>query len=259
MHALSEVGDQEMATRMEELQVKNISNPIGQPLSAVAQRLSAEAAVTVKNTFLCFEAICKLENRGTSSAPPTLCGVEGHEPPRLEEQAERTERCDSSVSSATVRTDLSKMWYLNYNLAHQKEPQPMISTGSPCSSQDSDAASSISAHSEARVKIGYTINNLAGRPSLARLTDVLAMQANQIPSVGSTHPRNVPCKACSFHFTHIHNPARRSPCKASYMCEFCHDNMSHNEQWHGRVRKTRRAPTVQVLSLPSLLPLDPHD
>merc|ERR1719198_979834 len=58
------------------------------------------------------------------------------------------------------------------------------------------------------VKIGHTINNFVGEQSLARLSDILNMQANQVRSIGSAHSKNGPCEACSFHFTHIRMPTR---------------------------------------------------
>lgn len=276
LQAASEVGDHAMDAGLEDLQVKNISDLLGQPISAAVQSLCAEAdaPVQVKNTFLCFERTCPLERRGACSAPPTLCGFEGHDVvvPNLAEQAKCMENCDRSVSSATVRTDWSEMWCQSYNQAHQQGTQHMtlFSTGSPftvppeptafSSEVSSDASSSIYDDSQADeddtvVKVGYTIDNFVDGPSAARLTDILTMQAHQVRSVGSAHPKNGQCEACSFHFTYIRTPATRRPCKASYMCEFCHD-VSHHDKWRSRFRKARKAPTLRTLSLSNVVPFD---
>jgi hypothetical protein len=89
------------------------------------------------------------------------------------------------------------------------------------------------------VKTGYSIAHEHPIPSPARLTELIQMKKHNVASIGSTHPLTTRCEPCSFHFTHIRMPLTRAPCKAAYLCEFCH-NTSHNKRWRSVFRKTRR-------------------
>lgn len=70
------------------------------------------------------------------------------------------------------------------------------------------------------------------------LRELLQLKSDGVGSVGSLHGEDERCAPCSFHFTHIHAPSKRPPCKASYLCEYCHD-VSHNS-YRCSLRKCRR-------------------
>lgn len=74
------------------------------------------------------------------------------------------------------------------------------------------------------------------------LRELLQLKAAGVGSVGSVHEANERCAPCSFHFTHIHAPSKRPPCKAGYLCEYCHD-VSHNS-YRCALRKCRRPYTL---------------
>jgi len=96
------------------------------------------------------------------------------------------------------------------------------------------------------VKVGATDFDSTGFGAVARLTDIIRSKAKGIPSVGSVHKSHDACSPCSFHFTWQRNPGRRAPCKASYMCEYCHDS-THHDKWRSKFRKRRHAqPCVPV-------------
>jgi len=89
----------------------------------------------------------------------------------------------------------------------------------------------------AHVKVGVSNGDSAGVAPVVRLTDFMNSKAVGVPSVGSIHTCRENCSPCSFHFTWQRNPTRR-PCKASYLCEYCHDS-THHDKWRSKFRKRR--------------------
>lgn len=94
----------------------------------------------------------------------------------------------------------------------------------------------------ATVKVGQILSgNDATGPQVARLSDVIKMNCMGVPSIGSSHTLHGECLPCSFHFTHLRLPFKRGPCKASFLCEYCHDT-SHNNIWRSKFRKSKKPP-----------------
>lgn len=88
-------------------------------------------------------------------------------------------------------------------------------------------------------KVGHSMpGEEANTCSIGRLSDMLNLKVLGVHSIGSLHARKNQCTPCSFYFTHIRNPTRRPSCKASYMCEYCHD-LSHFDNWRSKLRKCR--------------------
>lgn len=109
------------------------------------------------------------------------------------------------------------------------KPDDAPSVSSFCSSQLSDGATS--EDEKVTIKVGQVLSGgkvLSGVKSnrtlsMARLSDIIGMKTGGISSIGSSHDPKQPsqCVPCSFHFSRLRNP-ERTPCKASFLCEFCH-------------------------------------
>jgi hypothetical protein len=78
-----------------------------------------------------------------------------------------------------------------------------------------------------------------GKPLPARLSDILKMRQNGTRTLGSNHGDLRQCAPCSFHFSYTHHPESRPPCRASYLCEYCHD-AAHFPTWRSSLRKRRK-------------------
>lgn len=134
----------------------------------------------------------------------------------------------------------------NHTNAAKIDAHSQISDMTQEESVDSiDSSSSSWSEIDACVKFGYVPS--PGQPQLARLSDFAEMKSQGMRSIGSCHsPRgdHAECLPCSFHFGHMYMPERR-PCKASYLCEYCHD-VNHHPQWRSALRKHR--PPVNELT-----------
>jgi hypothetical protein len=86
------------------------------------------------------------------------------------------------------------------------------------------------------MKVGCS---MPGKGLSARLSDILKMQSEGRPTLGSYHQARQ-CAPCSFHFSHVHAPDTRLPCKAGYMCDYCHD-ANHFPKWRSSLRKRRKS------------------
>jgi len=114
----------------------------------------------------------------------------------------------------------------------------------------SDVSNSLSTESrgcQATVKIGPP------NSSSMKLADLLHSKSAGV-SMGSFHKSKKDCRPCGFHFTWLGNPSKR-PCKASHMCEYCHDP-SHHTCWKSRLRKLKKQPQTLEGRAPS--PLSPQ-
>jgi len=144
-----------------------------------------------------------------------------------------------------LRTSDGKPVPAPFNVARQpcmrrvRDEQSFVASDDGCSDR-SDASSAPSKQTADEIfKVGYTPG---GNGSLARLSDVLKMQSHRLKSLGSCHELHADCSPCSFHLHHVHTPSRPD-CKASFMCEYCHDK-SHHPKWRSAFRKNRAPPDL---------------
>jgi hypothetical protein len=173
--------------------------------------------ISTKNTFLCIDPYEKAQVRKTSSAPPSVM----------------------LTSSAVERILASSKHRASSASSRRSSSHQCASTagGDDCSSGLSSYSSQTgtSAETNAKVKIGQTADIDNG--GAVALSDVLRMKDAQILSMGSTHCAQAVCNPCSFHFTYVRSPLRKGPCKASYLCEYCHDG--HGAPWRSKLRKSQ--------------------
>lgn len=222
--------------------------------------LSSDGAAPIdrptKNTFLHFQT-SRQDSSWMSPRPASAPSVIGGSPKsssgdRYETVSTRSKEfrqassCDDVDirSDTSLRTNSSGLYWLS-----EPQPSPHVSTldegikskagvtqlQSRAVSQGfrSDAMSigssnlsseqSSDAPTCAIVKIGETLPRDKTSHAFARLSDILHMKKVGSLSVGSFHDGDdhSSCVPCSFHVAYLRNPARH-PCKASYMCEFCH-------------------------------------
>jgi hypothetical protein len=113
---------------------------------------------------------------------------------------------------------------------------------SDTSTTESACTSSISKASES----GSRIIKIGRAPydeplsNVASLSAVSQLKSKGIPSFGSEHPASMCVSPCSFQFSGLVNPARRS-CTAGALCEYCHDP-SHHSRMTSKLRKPSRVP-----------------
>lgn len=116
------------------------------------------------------------------------------------------------------------------------------STADEVSSQCSDSSCSdwsAPGRDSDLIKLGFGASN-----TCLPLSEILRLKACNVASYGSLHGPYGRCEPCSFHFTHIHTPLKRPPCRASYLCEYCHD-ISHCPKWRSKLRKCRPPPDLR--------------
>jgi len=241
-------------------------------LSMLPEVGAAAISRPTKNTFLHFQTSQKSQmSRRPTSAPPVVGRTEKSLSGDRYETASTRSRELRRVSShddmetrsdTTLRTNSSGEQVRWLPLPQQSpsvytldkaseaavsEPQSQAirSTGGFSSDAMSISSSHLSselsseASNSAFLKVGSTLFSDTPTQSFARLSDIVQMKKVGSLSVGSFHDGDghSSCVPCSFHFAHLRNPARQ-PCKASYLCEFC-----HNEDRRGwrRVRSAAKA------------------
>lgn len=193
--------------RYEILVASEAHDRLGDSTQAIAvgscdRAVDNRAGLLVKNTFLCLAAGSVNQDEECMSAPPT-------------------------VFRSGASDNLS---------AHEKSADNMSDPGS-CASTERSSEMSVSGDS-AKIKVGSTSFDKSVPSAVARLTDVVKMQSDGVLSMGSCHSLRGRCTACAFHFAYVRLPDTKRPCKASYLCEYCHD-LSHHGKWTSKLRKMR--------------------
>lgn len=208
-----------------------------------------ETDLPVRNTFLHYSKNSGSAMHRSNSAPAVIHSTG---------EADRHKRAVDQISCLSTDTDWTHMQWQPLVPANFREQggtlivdQSMTYRRSFIARQRSDDASSrksesvmsqlsseVSAYETCAllVKVGCSFQN--DSTDVARLNDVLMMKKNGTLSIGSCHPLDGECPPCSFHFSHLRSPDKKPPCKASYMCEYCHDG-SHHPAWRSKFRKCR--------------------
>lgn len=147
------------------------------------------------------------------------------------------------IPEPTVEKPLQVSFDLEQVTAISRRKDDAVTVSDEQTSQVSDstfASSWSSSGDEADVvKLGFGTTN-----ACLPLSEVMRLKSEKSASFGSLHGPHGRCVPCSFHFTHIHTPSRRPPCRASYLCEYCHD-IEHCPKWRSKLRKCRPPPDVK--------------
>eukprot|EP00929_Paragymnodinium_shiwhaense_P036097 TRINITY_DN19394_c0_g1_i1.p1 TRINITY_DN19394_c0_g1~~TRINITY_DN19394_c0_g1_i1.p1 ORF type:complete len:971 (+),score=186.71 TRINITY_DN19394_c0_g1_i1:75-2987(+) len=163
-----------------------------------------------------------------SSAPPSLRGLD------------ETRRETLRLGANTMRTQLPV-------LSLRGDRSAATRTASSCG--DSSSMCSIISEGNREVVVaspltvqslspgGTLITQPAGENAPARLSDLLAVRAAGLVSIGSTSHQGGDCKACAFHSRHVFFGGK--PCYKGALCERCHEQHDAPLQREKRQYKKR--------------------
>lgn len=220
--------------------------PPQQESAAGILEIGRAAGICVKNTFLCAQLEGGGSRKRSSSAPPVL--------------SESSHHHVAAVDAMSVLSDSTGMctdWTMRDTPFYQPAPAPanppplaVLPDSEPApdaTAEDTATEITVSVLSDSTlsqfsqqgsdiIKLGLDLDN--SPPTLSQL---IRMKAANVRSLGSRHGPHERCVPCSFHFTHVHAPERRPPCRASYLCEYCH-NVEHSPKWRSKLRKSRPPP-----------------
>jgi len=211
--------------------------------------LDDHRALIVKNTFLHSREHCGNSScHRSTSAPPRLA----HSKPSL-----RLEGTSSAAHKPYLQTENSSEVMNIVSVIGKSSTSGMPSNSGKSIESESNSEHTSESMSEpsdkcnaSSVKLGFPVPSEPVSVSRARLSDIRTMKSNGLDSAGSCHV-GMPCSPCSFHFCHLRWPDTRTPCKAKFMCEFCHD-VTHNPEWRAMLRKNRRPKAFQA-TVPALV------
>lgn len=182
---------------------------------------------------------CGSEPRRAVSAPPSIFRSEGQQ-----ESVVMIDLCSASSE------DGAKSWH---------DQASVVSSAPSAASAEMSGMDRVTL-----VKVGHSMPGEAVSQSDSRtcLSTILKMKANGKPTVGSCHEPHGQCVPCSFHFSHVRFPETRAPCRASFVCEYCHDE-THFPKWRSSLRKLRKPPGGKAKEsskacVPAISPLLPQ-